>query len=573
MSIRKGDILLTGGPQDISSKEDKSNKVTSVSESSTDLEYPSAGALYRALLEKQNNLISGTNIKTINGESLLGSGNIEVSGGGSFDPYTYNIQTKQTLDLTNFSSDYFYPVSWGPTLSFVSLDIRSQQLGAANPYNQNRLSASISSMGYSDTPKTINVYESAQYDENEITIYGIYTGNTHGANCVYLRGGLVYEANCNVTLTPYQYEYRYGSGDSTEVFPIMDSSYNFVTTASNIAKVWDAVGWKGYGYTSRGFHSDTAIVGRTLKVNGDTDLTISGPSSGKVNFETIFGSGYVFDKPLRPKNLQNSWFCSGTGAGDNDRYVKLCNVKFDWHRQGEFANIRIYIGEGQNGNANQNAFIDLTMQIGYSGSLGGRVGCHWELHPGGTNFSMDNCNIIVISNSDIDYDVYFYTNVNYCCPNYSVDCSDLVTVTHAGIVSLTAPTGTACDSSGSIVQASTVLYNYVNEQPVLWKGVYYMAAGQTVNLSQTSSSQKTGIVLIFGAYSNGTAQHYNHTCYFIPKTFINYWEGDGVMIPMGGSEGVAGSKYVYVSDNKITGNAQNETTNNKKWVLTDVVGV
>ena len=110
MSIRKGDILLTGGPQDISSKEDKSNKVTSVSESSTDLEYPSAGALYRALLEKQNNLISGTNIKTINGESLLGSGNIEVSGGGSFDPYAYNIQTKQTLDLTNFSSDYFYPL-------------------------------------------------------------------------------------------------------------------------------------------------------------------------------------------------------------------------------------------------------------------------------------------------------------------------------------------------------------------------------------------------------------------------------------------------------------------------------
>ena len=299
MSIRKGDILLTGGPQDISSKEDKANKVTSVSESSTDLEYPSAGALYRALLEKQNNLISGTNIKTINGESLLGSGNIEVSGGGSFDPYAYNIQTKQTLDLTNFSSDYFYPVSWGPTLAFVSLDIRSPGLGAANPYNQNRLSASISSMGYSDTPKTINVYESAQYDENEITIYGIYTGNTYGANCVYLRGGLVYEANCNVTLTPHQYEYRHGSGDSTEVFPIMDSSYNFVTTASNIAKVWDAVGWKGYGYTSRGFQSGTAIVGRTLKVNGDTDLTISGPSSGKVNFETIFGSGYVFDKPIK----------------------------------------------------------------------------------------------------------------------------------------------------------------------------------------------------------------------------------------------------------------------------------
>lgn len=114
---------------------------------------------------------------------------------------------------------------------------------------------------------------------------------------------------------------------------------------------------------------------------------------------------------------------------------------------------------------------------------------------------------------------------------------------------------------------------YVNAQPVLWEGAYYMSANQTVNLSQTISSQKTGIVLIFGAYSDGTAQYYNHTCYFIPKTFINYWAGDGVMIPMGGSEGVTGSKYVYVSDDKITGNAQNETTNNKKWVLTQVIGV
>ena len=34
---------------------------------------------------KQDALVSGTNIKTINNESLLGSGNISVSGGGSID--------------------------------------------------------------------------------------------------------------------------------------------------------------------------------------------------------------------------------------------------------------------------------------------------------------------------------------------------------------------------------------------------------------------------------------------------------------------------------------------------------
>jgi hypothetical protein len=34
------------------------------------------------LAAKQNVLVSGTNIKTINGSSILGSGNLEISGGG-----------------------------------------------------------------------------------------------------------------------------------------------------------------------------------------------------------------------------------------------------------------------------------------------------------------------------------------------------------------------------------------------------------------------------------------------------------------------------------------------------------
>lgn len=37
---------------------------------------------------KQDKLISGSNIKTINGQSLLGSGNITISGGGGSGGYT-----------------------------------------------------------------------------------------------------------------------------------------------------------------------------------------------------------------------------------------------------------------------------------------------------------------------------------------------------------------------------------------------------------------------------------------------------------------------------------------------------
>lgn len=45
--------------------------------------YVTEDKLASALLGRQPTLVSGTNIKTINGESILGSGNVEISGGGS----------------------------------------------------------------------------------------------------------------------------------------------------------------------------------------------------------------------------------------------------------------------------------------------------------------------------------------------------------------------------------------------------------------------------------------------------------------------------------------------------------
>jgi len=38
-----------------------------------------------SIANKQATLVSGTNIKTINGESILGSGDIEIQGGGGGD--------------------------------------------------------------------------------------------------------------------------------------------------------------------------------------------------------------------------------------------------------------------------------------------------------------------------------------------------------------------------------------------------------------------------------------------------------------------------------------------------------
>lgn len=63
------------------------------------------------LNEKQNTLISGENIKTINGNSLLGSGDITITGGGDIDLSNYynkgEVDTKldAKLDVETYNSD------------------------------------------------------------------------------------------------------------------------------------------------------------------------------------------------------------------------------------------------------------------------------------------------------------------------------------------------------------------------------------------------------------------------------------------------------------------------------------
>lgn len=102
----------------VSYKEDKINKVTSVSSSSTDTQYPSAKLLYDKLAAKQDTLVSGTSIKTINNTSILGSGNITIEGGSSVD-----IDTNPTSGSSNaVSSGGVYTALAGKqdTLTFDS---------------------------------------------------------------------------------------------------------------------------------------------------------------------------------------------------------------------------------------------------------------------------------------------------------------------------------------------------------------------------------------------------------------------------------------------------------------------
>ena len=88
---------IVNGLDDI--KENIANKSQAVETDKLSVtKYPSVKGLYDWAVGKfQSILVSGTNIKTINGTSLLGSGDITISGGGGVALTVRKISTNTTL--------------------------------------------------------------------------------------------------------------------------------------------------------------------------------------------------------------------------------------------------------------------------------------------------------------------------------------------------------------------------------------------------------------------------------------------------------------------------------------------
>ena len=117
-------------------------------------------------------------------------------------------------------------------------------------------------------------------------------------------------------------------------------------------------------------------------------------------------------------------------------------------------------------------------------------------------------------------------------------------------------------------------------QNILWQdeGIgSFMNGSQVANLSQKVSEQNNGIILQFRAYTGDT---YNYI--FIPKTHVLYFNGDGVDCFLTGDNfSAVAHKYIYVTDAQLSGHDINVeqgtkngiTFNNKKFVLTAVIGV
>ena len=119
------------------------------------------------------------------------------------------------------------------------------------------------------------------------------------------------------------------------------------------------------------------------------------------------------------------------------------------------------------------------------------------------------------------------------------------------------------------------------ENQILWTGSIPMDESDTATFipGQTLSNQLHGIVLVWSS-SGG---NYSWRTFFIPKEFINYNRGGGYccILSSSGFSTVA-TKYIYIHDTNITGNAANVTNgtassgikySNASFVLRYVIGV
>lgn len=125
--------------------------------------------------------------------------------------------------------------------------------------------------------------------------------------------------------------------------------------------------------------------------------------------------------------------------------------------------------------------------------------------------------------------------------------------------------------------------NQDDTQELLWEGVLYMNATQSIKLPKSWLDFPNGIVLVWSAYEDGQAYDYQWNTNFLPKQQLDQNRG-GYSFLLVGTNNWLGWKYLYFESDNVTinGNENNSTSNisgagatwnNNHFVLRRVYGV
>lgn len=124
--------------------------------------------------------------------------------------------------------------------------------------------------------------------------------------------------------------------------------------------------------------------------------------------------------------------------------------------------------------------------------------------------------------------------------------------------------------------------NNIQRQNVLWSGSLLMNANDKAVLNKSVSSTTHGIVLVFSAYNGTETKDYDFHTFFLPKYQVEMHSGAGSRFNMVNNWfSYFASKYLYISNDQITGNTENISVgskngiryNNSNFVLRYVIGV
>lgn len=103
--------------------------------------------------------------------------------------------------------------------------------------------------------------------------------------------------------------------------------------------------------------------------------------------------------------------------------------------------------------------------------------------------------------------------------------------------------------------------NYTGDYSVLWptgnNAGMFMNKDQTIELTKNISDLPNGIVLVWSVYSGGS-QNYGFNYVFVPKYHVENWNGFAPSMLLSSEDGnYVAWKYLYISDNKISGYKKN----------------
>jgi hypothetical protein len=112
---------------------------------------------------------------------------------------------------------------------------------------------------------------------------------------------------------------------------------------------------------------------------------------------------------------------------------------------------------------------------------------------------------------------------------------------------------------------------YINGKPaftsdsnILWNGVAaFMFAGQVVTPTKKMSECPNGWIIVWSDYA-GT---YDWVFNYVPKDFPSFSAGGGTRLAVPNGYQTMTTKYVYVSDSTISGNAENDDTGSNTAVI------